>query len=240
MKRLGHLRRCISDGAAMVELRAEHPLLHLSGKHGEKRQHQQQNQHQTGVFDRDDRKNRDDAAGVRCHADDTGGKKRLHSVDIAGKARGNLAGVLPCQRACRKARQLLRHLGAQRMGHFLPEQHKKALLRGGKQPFQREAAEIKKHCESSQRQTICQPVDDARQQQRRKQRRADRRCHAQKRSHREKPVRRCCRPNGGEDAAVMAAFHVQSLLSGFHRACDTPERSGEVPRACRRQFCRLP
>ena len=171
VQRLRHLTGHRGDGAAVIQLRGQHPLLHVAGKHSEQRQHQQQYQRKAGVFRRNDRHDREDAAGVRHHADNAGGKKRLHGIHIAGKARGHLAGVLTCQCACGQHRKLPRHFRAQRMRHFLTEQHQQAFLRGGKDALQREASEIAKHCKGCQRDACVQTVDQAGQQQRRDQRR---------------------------------------------------------------------
>ena len=56
--------------------------------------------------------NRDDAAGIRHHADDAGSEQRLDSIHIPRKARGNLAGILPDERAGGQRDELLRHFGA--------------------------------------------------------------------------------------------------------------------------------
>ena len=123
------------DRPAVIQLRCQHPRLHMAGEHGEQRQHQQQNQCKTGILHGDDRHDGEDAAGVRRHADDSGGEQRLHRIHIAREARGHLAGALPCQRAGGKLGQLPGHFRAQGVGHFLAEEYQQALLRRGEYPF---------------------------------------------------------------------------------------------------------
>ena len=154
----------------------------MAREYGKQRHHQQQNQRQSGIFHRDNRKNRNDAARVRYHADNAGGKKRLHGIHIARKPRGHLAGILPRERAGRQLRQLPRHFRAQRMGHFLSKEHQKALLRGGKDSLQCKAAKIAEHRKKSQCRAFAQSVDHTGQKQRRNQRRRNRRCDTQNRS----------------------------------------------------------
>lgn len=134
---LRHLSGHGGHGVTVIQLRRQHPLLHVAGEHGQQWQHQQQNQCQTGVLHGDDSQNGEDEAGVRHHTDDAGGEQRLHGIHIAGEAAGHLTGVLVHQRGHRQLRQLLRHLPAQVMGHFLPEQHQQALLRRGQDTLQR-------------------------------------------------------------------------------------------------------
>ena len=212
----------------------------MAREHGEQRQHQQQNERETGVLHRNDRHNRDNAAGVRRHADDAGGEKRLYGVHIAGKARGHLAGVLHHERAGGQKRQLPGHFRAQRVGHLLAEQHEKALLRTRENALQRETAEIEQHRECGERHAAGQPVDDAPEQQRRKERRAHARRHAEKRAHGEKRSRRGSIADRGEHAVILLCFHALSLLSGSRRAGGTPERTPSAPHVCRRPFSRHP
>ena len=179
MQGLGHLPGDRSDSAAVLQLCGQHPLLHMAGKQGKQRQHQQQDQRKAGIFCRDDGQNGEDAAGVRRHADDAGGKQRLHGVHIAREAGRDLAGVLPGQRARRQMGKLPGHLRAQGMGHLLAEEHQQPLLRRRERPFQREAAEVEEHCRKGQRKPRRQPVNDPGQQQRREERGQNRRCCAQ-------------------------------------------------------------
>ena len=179
MQRLRYLPGHGSHGAAVVQLGGQHALLHMAGKQGKQRQHQQQDQRKAGVLHRDHYQNGHDAAGVRRHADDAGGEQGFHRVHIAGKAGCHLTGVLAYQYAGRQPGQLAGHLGAQSVGHLLAEQHQQALLRGGQPPFQRKAAKIEQHRLHRQRDACRQPVDDAGQQQRRHQRRPHRPGHAQ-------------------------------------------------------------
>ena len=222
VQRFRHLPGNGGDGAAVIELRCEHPLLYMAREHGEQRQ------------------NGHDAAGVRRHADDAGGKKRLHSVHIAGKARGHLAGVLPRERAGGQKRQLPGHFRAQRVCHLLAEQHEQALLRAGEKTLQRETAEIEQHRERGERHAAGQPVDDAPEQQRREERRPNARRHAEKSTRGEKRPSRGSRPDRGEHAAILLCLHALPLLSGFRRAGGTPERTPSAPCACRRPFSRPP
>ena len=53
------------------------------------------------------------------------------------------------------------------MGHFLPEQHQKRLLRRGQHALEHKAAEIEQHRGKRERQAAGQAIDDTRQQQRR-------------------------------------------------------------------------
>ena len=202
--------RRLSSCAAVVQLRGQHTLLHVEGEQGKQRQHQQQYQRKAGVFHCDDGHDGEDAAGVRRHADDAGGEQSFHGVHIAGKAGGHLTGVLLRQGAGGQPRQLLRHLGAQRVGHFLPEEHQKALLGGGKQTLQGETAEVEQRREQGQRGTAGQTVDDAAQQQRRYQRCGHRRRHTQERARREQAAGGRRRADGGEHAAFMPGFHACS------------------------------
>ncbi len=161
----------------VIHLRRQHPLLHVAGEHGQQWQHQQQNQCQTGVLHGDDSQNGEDAAGVCHHTDDAGGEQCLHGIHIAGEAAGHLTGVLVHQRGHRQLRQLLRHLPAQGMGHFLPEQHQQALLRRGQDTLQRQTAEVEQRRQKAQGESPRQPVDDAGQHQRRQKRLRHRGCH---------------------------------------------------------------
>ena len=240
VQRFWHLPGNGGDGAAVIKLCCEHPLLHMAREHGKERQHQQQDESETGVFYRDDGQDRNYAAGIRHHADDSGGEKCLHSVHIAGKARGHLAGVLPRERAGGQKRQLPGHFRAQRVGHLLAEQHEKALLRAGEKALQRETAEIEQHRERGERHAAGQPVNDAPEQQRREERRANARRHAEKSTRGEKRPCRGSRPDRGEHAAILLCLHALSLLSGFRRAGGTPERTPSAPRVCRRPFSRPP
>ena len=70
VQRLGHLAGNGGHSAAVVQLGGQHPLLHMAGEHRKQWQHQQQNQRQAGIFYKNDRHDRNDAAGVRHHADD--------------------------------------------------------------------------------------------------------------------------------------------------------------------------
>ena len=212
----------------------------MAREYGKQRHHQQQNQRQSGIFHRDNRKNRNDAARVRYHADNSGGKKRLHGVHIAGKARGHLAGGLLHERAGGQKRQLPGHFRAQRVGHLLAEQHEQALLRAGEKALQRETAEIEQHRERGERHAAGQPVNDAPEQQRREERRANARRHAEKSTRGEKRPCRGSRPDRGEHAAILLCLHALPLLSGFRRAGGTPERTPSAPRVCRRPFSRPP
>ncbi len=95
VQRFRHLPGHSSDGATVLQLRGEHPLLHKTGENGEQRQNHQQHQRKPDVLHGNHCQNRDDAAGIRHHADDAGGEQRLDSIHITRKARGNLAGILP-------------------------------------------------------------------------------------------------------------------------------------------------
>ena len=174
---LRHLPGHGSHGVAVIQLRRQHPFLHVAGEHGQQRQHQQQNQRQTSVLHGNDSQNGEDAAGVRHHTDDAGGEQRLHGIHIAGKSGGHLTGVLVHQCGRRQLRQLPGHLSAQGMGHFLPEQHQQALLRRGQDTLQRQTAEVEQRRQKAQGKSSCQPVDDAGQHQRRQKRRRHRGCH---------------------------------------------------------------
>ena len=240
VQRFRHLPGNGGDGAAVIELRCEHPLLYMAREYGEQRQHQQQNERETGVFHCDDRHNGENAAGIRRHADDAGGEKRLHGVHIAGKARGHLTGFLPRERAGGQKRQLPGHFRAQRVRHLLAEQHEQALLRAGEKALQRETAEIEQHRERGERHAAGQPVNDAPEQQRREERRANARRHAEKSTRGEKRPCRGSRPDRGEHAAILLCLHALPLLSGFRRAGGTPERTPSAPRVCRRPFFRPP
>ena len=43
------------DRPAVIQLRCQHPRLHMAGEHGEQRQHQQQDQRKAGILHGDDR-----------------------------------------------------------------------------------------------------------------------------------------------------------------------------------------
>ena len=75
----------------------------MTGKHGKQRQHQKQKKCQSGVFHRNDRQDRNNAARIRRHADDTGGKQRLYRIHISRKPRSHLSGILLRQSAGRQA-----------------------------------------------------------------------------------------------------------------------------------------
>ena len=51
------------DRPAVIQLRCQHPRLHMAGERGEQRQHQQQNQRKAGILHGDDRHDGEDAAG---------------------------------------------------------------------------------------------------------------------------------------------------------------------------------
>ena len=237
MQRLRHLTGHGGDGAAVVQLGGQHPLLHVAGEQGKQGQNQQQNQSKTGIFHRDDRHDGQNAARIRHHADDAGGKQRLNRVHIPGKPGGDLAGILVNKGACGQPGQLPGHFRAQSVGHFLAEQHEQAFLRGRKQSLQRKTAKVALYREKRQSAAHGQAIDHPCQQQRREQGRAHRRRHAENRPHREKMVGCCHRPYGGKHTVFI---HESALLSGFRRAGGTPERMPSVPRECRRWFCRPP
>ena len=178
VQRFGHLAGNSGHGAAVIQLRGQHPPLHMAGKCRKQRQHQQQNQRKTGVFYSNHCHDGENAARVRHHADNARGEQRFHGVHIARKPRRHLAGVLVHQRARGQLRQFVRHFGPQRVGHFLPKQHQQTFLGRGQHTLQRQAAKISKHGPKRQRQARRQAVNDARQQQRRQQRCHNRRCNA--------------------------------------------------------------
>ena len=239
-QRFRHLPGHGGDGAAVIELRRERPLLHMACEHGEQRQHQQQYQCKTGVFYRNNGHDRENAAGVRRHADDAGGEKRFHGVHIAGKARGDLAGVLAHKRVGGQKHQLPGHFRAQRVGHFLTGEHEQALLCAGQYPLQRESAEIEERRERGEGQTAGQPVNDAPEQQRRNERRPCAGRRTEKRAGGKKRLRRGGGPDHGESAVIPSLLHALPLLSGSRRAGGTPERTPSARRACRRRFSRRP
>ena len=107
VQRFRHLSGHGGNGAAVVQLRRQHPLLHMAGEHCERRQHQQQDQRETGVLHGNHRYDGDDAEGIRRHADDTGGKQRLYRIHISRKPRSHLSGILLRQSTGRKLCQLL-------------------------------------------------------------------------------------------------------------------------------------
>ena len=207
---LGHLPGDRGDRAAVVQLRGQHPLLDITGKHGKQWQHQQQDQRKAGVFYRNDPHDGDDAAGICCHADDTGSEQGFHRVHIARKAGGHLAGILLCQCTGGQAAQLPGHLRAQGMGHPLAKEHQQAFLRRGEHTFQCKAAEVEQHGQKGQREARGQTVDDPGQQQGRQQGCRHRSCHPQHRAHREKAVRSRCHPDGSKHAVIIFLFHAPS------------------------------
>ena len=163
MQRLGDLPRSRGDGAAVLQLRGEHFLLHAAREDGEKRQNDEQYQRKPRVFHGDHREDRDDPARVRRHADDPRVKQRLHGVDVARKARGDLAGVLRNERRGGQRGELSRHFRTQRARHLLPEQNQKRLLRRGKHALQRKARKIRQRGGERQRSAVRQSIDHARQ-----------------------------------------------------------------------------
>ena len=228
VQRLRHLSGYGGDRAAIFHLRGERPPLHVPGERSQQRQHRQQNQRQPRVLHGDHREDREDSARIRRHGDHAGGEQRLHGVHVAGKARGQLAGVLRRERRRGQARQLLGHGRAERMGHLLTEDFQQRLLRGSEHALQREAAEIQQRRRERQRYSARQAVDNARQQQRRQQRGQHRRRRTEQRAHAEQPVRRRRAADGGKHRITLHAPH---LPSGFHTARDRPERTRKAPRA---------
>ena len=171
MQRLRHLTGNSGHGPAVVQLGGQHPLLHMAGEHREQRQHQQQDHRKAGVLHGDDREDRENAARIGHHADDTGREQRFHSVHIARKAGRHLAGVLGCQRTGGQPGQLPGHLRAEGVGHFLAEEDQQTFLRRGEPALQCKAAEVGQHGPERQREAGGELVDDAGQQQWRQQRR---------------------------------------------------------------------
>ena len=211
----------------------------MAGKERKEGKNRQQDQRKPRVFHCDDPKNGKDAAGVGHHADDAGGKEGLHGVHIAGKARRHLSRVLRDQGVCRQAGELVRHFGAQGVGHFLAEKHQQRFLRRRKQALQHKAPEIEEHSGEGEGGPGVQPVDDAGQQQRRDQRRAHRARHAQKGPGGKQTMGQRRRADRCKNAGVML-LHVRCLLSGFHTAADMPGRSASAPHGCRRRSFRPP
>ena len=228
------------DGATVLQLRGEHPLLHKTGENGEQRQNHQQHQCKPRVLHGNHCQNRDDAAGIRHHADDAGGEQRLDSIHITRKARGNLAGILPDERAGGQRDELLRHFGAQGVRHLLPEQHQQRFLRRGERPLQHKAAEVEQHGGEQQRHTTRQPVNYVLEQQRRNQRRGNRCRNTQQRADRQYPMRphRCL--ERGNHARFFLITHVHHPRFGSRKASGMSERMPSIRHACRPSSCRPP
>ena len=83
-----------ADGRPVLKLRGQHPFLEQAGHRIERWEQEQQENGKTAVFDEKDRKDTDDFAGIREHADDSGGKQGFNSIYIAYKAGGGYAGFL--------------------------------------------------------------------------------------------------------------------------------------------------
>ena len=206
----------------------------------EQRQHEQEKQRKSRIFERDDDKNRQNAARIRHHRDDARGEQRLDRVDIAGKARGDFAGVLRGERRGGQPRQLGGELRAQRVRHLLAENFEQRLLRGGQHALKRERTEVQQHRRKDERRAAGQRVDDLAEQQRRQERGEHRGCRAEQRPRAEKLVAARRITDGGEHAGIFVTLHVRRLLSGFHRARGMPQSAQAALHACRRWLCRPP
>ena len=240
VQRLRHLTGDGGDGAAVVELRCEHALLHIAGEEREQRQHEQEKQCKSRIFECDDDENGKNAARIRRHRDDARGEQRLDRVDIAGKARGDLAGGLRRERRGGEPRQLGGELGAQRVRHLLPENFEQRLLRGGQHALERERAEVEQRRRKDERHAAGQRVDDLAEQQRRQERGEHRGRRAEQRPRAEKLVVARCVTDGGKHAGIFVTLHVRRLLSGFRRERGMPQSAQGVLHACRRWLCRPP
>ena len=237
---LRHLAGDGGNGAAVIKLGRQHPLLHMAGKDGQQGQDQQEHQGKPRILHRDDREDGQDTAGVRRHGDDAGGEEGFRRVHVAGEARGDLAGVLRGEHRSRQAGQLGGQLRAQGVGHFLSKDLHQRFLCRGQHALQSQRAEVEQRRRKDQRGAAGQRVDDAAQQQRRQEGGEHRRRRAQDGPCAEQLAPRRRASDGGEHAAFCLTLHVRHLPSGFRRAPGRPGIGSAALHGCPRWFFRPP
>ena len=195
---------------------------------GQQRQHRQQNQRKPRVLHGDHREDREDSARVRRHGDHAGGEQRLHGVHVAGKARGQLAGVLR-RRASRRAGASAFADISERSAWviFWPKISSSVSCAEESTPSSARLPKYSSAAANVSGSAARQAVDDARQQQRRQQRRP-----APTPPHRAACPRlsSLMRPPPRLQTAAntpLLLLHAPHLPSGFHTARDRPETDAQ-------------